>query len=175
MNLLENEQILKITDQYQQLSGRDKLLTQFLSVFVIICIGFFFIYKPSVDAKNAAQIKFTQTQKIYRDIQKIVPQILQARINASNAAKTSQSSINNKNKSMTAMVNDSSKKFSIQISKSSADGSNGISISGSDQEFDKLIRFMGDLNTTYGLNIDTYNIKETLNPGKVDYNIKVTR
>jgi len=153
MNLLENEQILKITDQYQQLSGRDKLLTQFLSVFVIICIGYFFIYQPSVNAKNEATSQLQQTQKTYRDIQKVVPQILQARINAGNAAKTSQSSINNKNKSMTAMVNDSSKKHAIIISKSSADGSDAISISGNDQVFDKLIRLMGDLNTSYGLNM----------------------
>ena len=175
MNILENEQIAKITDQYQQLSGRDKLLTQFLTVFIILCIGYFLIYKPSVSAKNEATQQLAQTQKIYRDIQKVVPEILQARINAANASQSNRSNINNANKSMTAMVNDSSKKFAIIISKSLADGNDGISISGNEQVFDQLIRFMGDLNTSYGLNLETYSIKETQTPGKVDYNIKVTR
>ena len=175
MNFLENELVIKVTDQYLQLSGKDKLLTQFLSVFIILCIGYFLIYQPSVNAKNNAKQQLQQTRTIYHEIQKIVPKILQARINAGNAAKSSQSTVNNKNKSMTAMVNDSSKKFAIIINKSSADGNDGISISGNEQVFDQLIRFVGDLNTSYGLNIDTYSIKETQIAGKVDFNIKVTR
>ncbi|BCE02364.1 type II secretion system protein GspM [Marinicellulosiphila megalodicopiae] len=175
MNILENETIINLTDKYNQLSGRDKILTQFLTVFVILCIGYFALYNPSVNAKIKANEQLNQTQKTYRDIQKVVPQIIQAKQNAVIAQQTSRPSVNNINKSMTAMVNDSSKKFAIIIDKSSSEGNDAINLSGKDQIFDQLIRFMGDVNTSYGLTIETYSIKQTDVSGKVDFNIKIKR
>ena len=175
MSILENEKVIELTDKYQQLSGRDKALLQFLSVFVVICIGYFLIYSPSVSAKQKATEQLQATEKTYRDIQKVVPQILQARQNVAAQQRSNKSNASNSTKSMTAMVNDSARKYTIIITKSTADGNDAISISGNDQVFDQLVLFIGDLNTTYGLNIETFNIKETDVSGKVDFSIKVRR
>lgn len=155
---------------WEGLSSRDQLIVMALSVVAMVLLFYVLALKPLGDTRAELRESTRAKQANLVWMRAAALELQQLRRKQPAAANTS-------NRSLLSVVDASAKRAGLRkpIERMEPDGDTAVKLSINDAEFDKLIRWLADLQRSQGVNVDRATFNKAEGNGLVDIRLTLNR
>ncbi|HLR17783.1 MAG TPA: type II secretion system protein M [Alcanivoracaceae bacterium] len=157
-------------NKYQQLEARERLALTVLAAVLCLCVAYWLVWSPLNAKHNAAKNNYLAQQRILTWMQDHEGVIKQSRSSAAGAG-----ILKDSHKDVLSIANSTSAQQGVQLRSFSPSGANKLSFQLEQQEFVAVMKWLYELESTYGIEVASIDISNTANPGKVNVRANIER
>lgn len=151
-------------DWWGQASSRDQMMLLVGGVFVVVYLLFVAVLGPVHDMRDAEVRKNTALRGSLERVKELAAKVMEK--NAANAGQQRASSIE-------SVVQRSLGPSQLTVSAMNAEGSNGVRLRFDDAAFDRVLKWLHEMEVNNGLKIKDLNVNPTNTPGLVNVNLRM--
>lgn len=157
----------QIKDWYAAQDANDQRLVLFAAVFFAGLLLVFGLLKPLSDAVSEREMQLEARQRSVDSWREAMPKILASRGNGNQAGS---------NQALNTIVTSTSRQFSLNVSRLQEKGSNEIQVWFDNVEFNSFLRWVAELQQSYGASVESVNIRSAKERvGLVSIDVKINK
>ncbi|MGI9301161.1 MAG: type II secretion system protein GspM [Gammaproteobacteria bacterium] len=155
---------------WDSLQARERMIVTVLGGVVALVVVYFILLRPLADARARLRADTKSQQATLAWMQQAGQEIQQLRRQSSAGGASA-------NRSMLSIVDSSAKKSGLRkpITRMEPDGDNAVKLWVDDAEFDALVRWLGELQRTFAVQVGRASFSRTDSPGVVDSRLTLER
>ena len=155
---------------WDSLQARERMIVTVLGGVVALAVIYFVLLKPLGDARTKLRADTKSQQATLAWMRQAGQEVQQLRQQSSAGG-------SNANRSLLSIVDSSAKKSGLRkpISRMEPDGDKAVKLWVDDAEFDALVRWLGDLQRTFAVQVGRASFSRTDSPGIVNSRLTLER